>query len=152
MKKVIMSALLIGLLATSCKNAKEETTKAVENATETTEKAVEKAADATKEAATKVVEKAEEAVAEAAESVVNGVTIPDFKDDKVEEHLKNYAAYAEEYIAGKGDVVKNASLAKKGVELANKGAEIVKSLDADEAKKFNGVMAAIQSKMAPAKK
>lgn len=151
MKKVILSALVAGsLIATSCKKAKEEADKAVETTTE----AVDKAADATKEAATKAVETTTEAVdkaKEAVQSALEGVTIPNFDNEKVEQHLKDYATYAKDYIAAKGDVVKNTELAKKGVELATKGAELVKTLDAEGVKKFNSVISAIQAKMAPAK-
>ena len=151
MKKVILSVFVVGaLLATSCKNAKEETKATTDAAVEATEKA----AEATKEAATKVVEKTEAAVEKATEAVksaLEGVTIPEFKDEKVGEYLNNYATYAKDYIAAKGDVLKNAELAKKGVELAAKGKEIAGSLDAEGMKKFNSVMTAIQPKMAPAK-
>lgn len=151
MKKVILSALVVGsLLATSCKKAKEDATNATEQVTE----AAEQAADKVTEAAEEVAEGAEEAVnnaTEAVQSALEGVTIPSFDNEKVEQHLKDYAAYAKEYIDAKGDVIKNTELAKKGVELANQGAELVKTLDEEAAKKFNSVMNAIQSKMAPAK-
>ena len=151
MKKVILTMCVAGtLLATSCKKAKEE----VKDAKETTVEAVEKASDKATEAATKVVEGTEavvEKATEAVKSAIEGISIPEFKDAKVTEHLKNYASYANDYIAAKGDVLKNASLAKKGVELAAKGKELVASLDAEGVKKYNGVMNAIMSKMAPAK-
>ncbi len=151
MKKVILSVFVVGaLLATSCKKEKE----AVKDTAETTVETVEKAATETKDATTKVVEGAEAAVdkaTEAVKSALDGVTIPSFGNEKVEAHLNNYATYAKEYIAAKGDVLKNAELAKKGVELAAKGKELVGTLDAEGVKKFNSVMSAIQSKMAPAK-
>lgn len=151
MKKVILSVLVAGsLVATSCKKEKE----AAKDATQTVTEAVDKAAEATEEATTKVVEEAKEAVdktVEAVQSAIEGVTIPKFEDPKVGEYLQSYSKYAKDYIDAKGDVVKNAELAKKGVELATKAKEIVSSLDAESAKKFNSVMTAIQSKMAPAK-
>ncbi len=154
MKKVILSTLIIGaVLATSCKKAKEEADKAVDAAAEVTEKTAEAVTDAATDATTKVVEKAEEVVDKAAESVkstIDDITIPSFDNEKVEQHLKNYAAYAKEYIAAKGDVVGNSDLAKKGIELASKGSELLKTLDAESVKKFNGIISAIQAKMAPA--
>lgn len=131
------------LLATSCKNeakdAKETTIEAVETATEEATEAVEEVEAATEEAT------------EAVETAFEGITIPEFKDPKVGEYLKSYSEYAQNYIDAKGDVLKNTELAKKGVELAAKGKEIVATLDAEGTKKFNSVMSAIQSKMAPAK-
>ncbi|MBA6156335.1 hypothetical protein H3Z83_07390 [Tenacibaculum sp. S7007] len=151
MKKVILSVLVVGaLLATSCKKEKEATKDAAKDVVEAADKAV----DATKDAATKVVTDAEAAVdkaVDAVKSAIEGVTIPEFKDPKVGEYLQTYSTYAKDYIEAKGDVLKNAELAKKGVELAAKGKEIVSTLDAEGVKKFNSVMSALQSKMAPAK-
>lgn len=147
MKKVILTMCVAGtLLATSCKKAKEEVKDAKETAVEVVEKAADKTTEAVKDAEA-VVEKATEAV----KSALEGVSIPSFGNEKVEEHLKNYASYANDYIAAKGDVLKNASLAKKGVELTAKGKELVATLDAEGVKKYNSVMNAIMSKMAPAK-
>lgn len=155
MKKVILSVFVVGaLLATSCKKAKEEAKEVKETTVETVVKGTEEAADKAAETVDKAVEGAEKAVdkaVEAVESALEGVSIPSFGNEKVEEHLKNYASYAKEYIAAKGDVLKNAKLAKKGVELAAKGKELMGTLDAEGVKKFNSVMSAIQSKMAPAK-
>ncbi len=151
MKKVILSVFVVGaLLATSCKKAKEEAKDVKDAAVE----AVENTADATKDAATKVVDGVEAAAdkaVEAVQSAIEGVTIPEFKDPKVGEYLKSYSEYAKEYIDAKGDVLKNAELAKKGVEYATKAKDIVASLDEEGVKKFNSVMSALQSKMAPAK-
>lgn len=148
MKKVILTMCVAGaLLATSCKNAKEETKDA-------TVEAVETATDKAEEATTKAVETTEAAAKEATEAVkstLEGVTIPEFKDPKVGEYLKSYSEYAKAYIDAKGDVLKNTELATKATELATKAGEITGSLDAEAAVKFSEVMTAIQSKMAPAK-
>ncbi|CAL2076924.1 conserved hypothetical protein [Tenacibaculum sp. 190524A05c] len=147
MKKVILSVFVAGsLIATSCKQAKE----AKEEVKETTEAVVEK----TEEAAKTVVEETKEAVEEttkAIESAIEGITIPEFKDPKVGEYLKEYSEYAKKYIDAGGDVVKNVDLAKTGTELAAKTKDILAGLDEESAKKFNSVLTAIQSKMAPAK-
>lgn len=146
MKKVILSVMIAGsLLATGCKKAKEVKDAAVETTT--------KAADATKDAANTVVDGAKGMVdkaGEAVESALEGVSIPKFENAEVTKHLESYATYAKDYIAAKGDVLKNAKLAKQGVALATKGKELLGSLDAESAKKFKSVMNMIQSKMAPA--
>ncbi|WP_442265330.1 hypothetical protein ACSIGC_13475 [Tenacibaculum sp. ZS6-P6] len=154
MKKVILSVFVVGsLLATSCKQAKE----AKEEVKEATETVVEKTGDAANtvvEETKEVVEEAKEVVEEAVktvESAIEGVTIPEFKDPKVGEHLKAYSEYAKEYIAEGKDAYKNVALVKKGADLLAKGKEIVGGLDEEASKKFNSVMTAIQAKMAPAK-
>lgn len=155
MKKVILSALIVSsVLAISCKQAKEETKNAVEAAVEKTEGAVDKVSESVENAATKVAEKTEEVageVAKSVESALDGVSIPSFDNKEVEDHLKNYATYAKECIAAKGDALKSASIAKKGAELASKGAELIKNLDAESKEKFNSVMSAIQAKMSASK-
>lgn len=146
MKRVILSVFVVGaLLATSCKNTKEEAKDAVET--------VEKATEEAKDAATKATEEAKEATEEAAKTVgstIEGVEIPEFEDPKVGEYLQSYAEYAKTYIDAKGDVVKNSELAQKGVELAKKSQDILGNLSQEDAVKFSEVMTAIQSKMAPA--
>ena len=148
MKKVILTMCVAGaLLVTSCK-------KEVKDAKENTIEALDTAAEKTTDAATKAVEEVEavaEETTEAVKSAFEGITIPEFKDPKVGEYLKSYSEYAKNYIDAKGDVLKNTELAKKSVELAKKGKEIAATLDAEGTKKFNSVMTAIQSKMAPAK-
>lgn len=162
----MLSALVVGsLMATSCKETKK-TGKEVVNATENavdktvdaTKNAADKVVDVTKDAATKVVdattETAKDAVSKVEETVtsaIEGVTIPKFEDAKVNEYVKSYSEYAKKYIDAKGDVLKNASLAKEGVKYANQAKELLKNMDAETAKKFNSVMNAIKSKMAPAK-
>ncbi|TVZ55799.1 hypothetical protein OD91_1066 [Lutibacter sp. Hel_I_33_5] len=144
MKKLILSVFAVGaLLVTGCKSEKKE---AKEAATEV----VTEAKEVTKEAVTEVKEAAK-TVVEKVESALAGVSIPNFENAEVTKHLQNYASYANDYIAAKGDVLKNASLAKKGIQLAAKGKDLLGSLSADDASKFKGVMSAIQSKMAPAK-
>lgn len=148
-------------MATSCKKAKE-TAKDVKDTTENVAgKAVDGVKDVTKsvtdgakDVATSVAEGTKNVVdkaTNAVESAIAGVSIPEFADAKITEHVKIYANYAKKYIDAKGDVVKNASLAKEGVKLAKEGAELVKTMDAETKKKFNTVMNAIKSKMAPAK-
>ena len=135
------------LLATSCKKEKEETK-------ETMVETVKKAAEKNKEAATKTVEEIETVVKETKEAVksaIEGIEIPEFNSPKAAKFLQSYSQYAKDYIAAKGDVLKNAKLAKRGVELAGEGKKIATTLDAKGVKKFNSVMVAIQSKMAPAK-
>lgn len=145
MKKVILTVLVAGsLLATSCKKA----TEASKELKETTEAAVKEGATVVTEGTKEVVAKTTEAV----KSVLEGVTIPEFKDAKVGEHLTAYAGYAKEYIAAGTDAYKNTDLMKKGADLLVKGQEIVKGLDAEATAKFNTVMASIGSKMAPAAK
>ncbi len=158
MKKVILTVLVVSsLVATSCKKAKEAGSDLKDAATtvvDETKNAADKAAEATKNAADAVADGAKDAVESvkgAVGSALDGISIPEFKDPKVGEHLKNYASYAKDYIAAGGDVVKNADLAAKGKDLAAKGKEIAGSLDAEAAKKFNATLSAIQAKMAPSK-
>lgn len=147
MKKVLLSMAVVALLATSCKEAK----KAGSDLKDATVEAADKTADATKDAANAVVEGTKEVMNDAEDSALDGITIPEFDNEAVTEHLQSYATYAKEYIEAKGDVLKNAKLAKEGVALAKKGKELLGSLDAEAATKFKSVMNAIQSKMAPAK-
>lgn len=148
MKKLILSVLVAGsLMATSCKKAKEAgdaVKQGTEETVEATKEATKDAVEATKKAATDVVK--------TVESAIEGVSIPEFKDPKVGEYVKEYADYAKDYIAAKGDVVKNADLAKKATELAAKGQEVLKGLDAEDTKKYSTVMNSIMSKMADAAK
>jgi PBP1b-binding outer membrane lipoprotein LpoB len=140
MKKILLSVMVVGaLLATSCKGEKKEVTNVTEEVKTEVEKVDVKVEEATKEVSNMI------------DSALEGVHIPKFENEAVTEHLQSYATYAKDYIAAKGDVLKNAKLAKKGVELVSKGKELLGSLDAESAKKFKGVMNAIQSKMAPAK-
>lgn len=152
MKKVILSVFVVAaLMATSCKKAKDAANDAATKTEETGKKVVNEA----DKAANKVVEETKQVVdkaASAVQSAIEGVSIPAFADAKVTEHVKAYAEYAKKYIDAKGDVVKNSGLAKEGVKLAEQGAALVKTMDADTKKKFDGVMNAIKAKMAPAKK
>jgi len=157
MKKVILSAFVVAsLMATSCKKAKE----AGQDLKEGTEAVVKEGADVVKEGANAVADGAE-AVADGAKdladkagsaikSAIAGVDIPEFEDPKVGEHLQAYSEYAKDYIAKGKDAYKDAALVQKGADLLAKGKEIVKGLDAESAAKFNKVVTAIQSKMAPA--
>lgn len=158
MKKVILSLMVAGtLLATGCKKAKE----AGKDMKDATVEAAEKAGDVVAEGADKVVDGAEAVVdgaidladktGDAIKSAIDGVSIPKFEDPKVGEHLKAYSEYASEYMKAGKDAYKNAGLVKKGADLLAKGKTIVAGLDEAGAKKFNSVMSAIQSKMAPAK-
>ena len=162
MKKVILSALVVGsLLATSCKKAKEagkdlkdatvEVAKDGANAVKDGANAV---AEGAKDGANAVVDGAKDLAAKAGEAVssaIEGVSIPKFEDPKVGEHLQAYSAYAKDYIAAGKDAYKDAALVKKGADLLAKGKTIVAGLDESSTKKFNSVLTAIQSKMAPAK-
>ena len=168
MKKVLLSMAVVALLATSCKKVKEAGNDLKDVTVEVTDKA-EKAGNDLKDAAVKATDKATEVtedavdavkegtenvvaeVKEAVQSVVDGISIPEFENPEVTKHLESYATYAKEYIAGKGDALKNAKLAKQGVALAAKGKELLGSLDEESAKKFKSVMSAIQSKLASAK-
>ncbi|MGJ8743703.1 hypothetical protein [Polaribacter sp.] len=146
MKKILLSIFVVGaLLATSCKSekkeAKETVTETVTETTKTIKENVEKNAE--------VIEDKMEDVSDAIDSALEGITIPKFEDAKVTEYLQGYAEHAKEYIAAKGNVLKNAKLAKKTVELAKQGKEIVSNLDGKAAAQFKSVMSAIQSKMAP---
>ncbi|MCI2229061.1 hypothetical protein MC378_07770 [Polaribacter sp. MSW13] len=143
MKKIVLSVFVVAaLLITSCKGEKKDAKEVVEGAKTEIKKEAEKVE-------TKLVETKKE-VSDKIESALEGVSIPKFENIEVTKHLESYATYAKEYIAAKGDVLKNAKLAKEGVELAKKGKEILASLDDESAKKFKSVMNAIQSKMAPA--
>lgn len=150
MKKIVLSMMVAGsLLATSCKGEKKEATDALKEVTTETEKLVE----GTEKEAVKLVEgfkKEGEELVNKVDSALEGVSIPKFENAEVTKHLESYATYAKEYIAAKGDVLKNAKLAKEGVELAKKGKELLATLNEESAKKFKSVMSAIQSKMAPA--
>ena len=161
MKKVILSALVVGsLLATSCKKAKE----AGQDLKAGTEAVVNKGAEAVKDGANAVVDGAKDganAVVDGAkdladkagaavQSAIDGVSIPTFADPKVGEHLQAYSEYAKDYIAKGKDAYKDAALVQKGADLLAQGKEIVKGLDAESATKFNSVVKAIQAKMAPA--
>ena len=158
MKKVILTMCVAGtLLATSCKKAKEDakdvkdaTVEVVDKAAEATKEGAESVKDAVMDAADAVTDTVEGAKS-AVQSAIEGVSIPEFKDPKVGEYLQSYSQYAKSYIDAKGDVLKNTELATKAAELATKGKDIVASLDAEGVKKYNGVMNAIMSKMAPAK-
>lgn len=162
MKKVILSALVVGsLLATSCKEAKEagkdlkETTETVaKEGAKVVKDGAEAVADGVKEGAEAVADGAKDLAAKATETVtsaVEGVTIPEFEDPKVGEHLKSYSEYAKDYIAAGADAYKDVAIVKKGAELATQGAEIVKGLDATAKAKYDGVITALKAKMAPAK-
>lgn len=173
MKKIVVSAFVVAaLLVTACKSEKKEGTDALnevksevkktsdmleteaEKATEMikteTEEATEKATEMVQSETEKASDKMEEAQG-MIKSALDGIEIPKFENEVVTKHLESYASYAKEYIASKGDMLKNAKLAKEGVALATKGKELLGSLDAESAQKFKNVMSAIQSKMAPAK-
>lgn len=153
MKKVILSVLVFGaLLATSCKKAKEATDVVADGAksgvnvvTEGAKDGANVVSDVTKDGASAIVGAVKTITG------LDGVTIPEFKDAKVGEHLQAYATYAKEYIAGGVDVAKNADLMQKGAALVTKGKAMLAGLDAESATKFKTVMSAIQAKMAPAK-
>ena len=132
--------VVVALIAISCKGEKKDAKDTLKEVTTEVEKEVE----------TKVEETTKE-VTDMVASALEGVTIPTFENVEVTKHLQTYASYAKDYIAAKGDVLKNAELAKQGVALATKGKELLGSLDVESAKKFKSVMNAIQSKMAPAK-
>ena len=134
-------------LNVSCKGEKKEAEKAKDGVKTEVVTEIE-------EVKTDVVTKVEETKKEVSDmvaSALEGVSIPSFDNPKVTEHLQSYATYAKDYIAAKGDVLKNTELAKRGVELAGEGKKIATTLDAKGVKKFNSVMVAIQAKMAPAK-
>lgn len=174
MKKLILSALVVGsLLATSCKQAKEAGDAVKDGATTVVDSAKDGAnavVDGAKDGANAVVEGAKDganAVADGAKDMagkatdavksavgLDGVTIPEFKDPKVGAYLTEYSAYAKEYIAAGADGYKNADLMKKGTDLATKSQEVIKSLgtDTESIKKFSSTLSAIASKMAPAAK
>ncbi len=157
MKKVILSAFVVAaLLATSCKKAKEageELKEGTEAVVDGAKEGAEAVVDGAKEGTTAVVEGAKdlaEKAGSAVTSAVEGVEIPEFEDPKVGEHLKAYSEYAKDYIAKGKDAYKDTALVQKGADLLAKGKEIVKGLDAESATKFNSVVTALQSKMAPA--
>lgn len=144
MKKIVLSVLVMGAFVfTSCKSEKKDVTKEIEKVVVETKKEVNKKVEEVEE----VVEETKKDI----QSALDGISIPNFENAEVTKHLESYATYAKDYIAAKGDVLKNAKLAKQGVALAAKGKELLGSLDAESAKKFKSVMNAIQSKMAPSK-
>ncbi len=172
MKKVILSVLVVGsLLATSCKKAKkagnelkESTENVVNKTTEATKNAANEVVDATKKAVEKTGEKVEEVGKKIEEAVIDtkteqaiavakemGIEIPTFKKPELTQNLANYAVYAKDYLATKGNVTEIAKLAPKGKELLTKGKELLNGLDAETTKKYTAVLNAIQSKMAPSK-
>ena len=130
MKKLILSALVVGsLLATSCKDGKEAGSELTDTLTEAGS-TIEGGADAA--------------------LGLEGITIPDFEDPKAKEYLVEYSAYAKEYIAVGADASENSDLMAKGTALATKSAEVLKGMDAESAQKFSAVLKAIASKMVPA--
>lgn len=142
MKKIVLSMMVVGaLLATSCKSEKKDAVKAKEEVKTEITKEVEKVETKVEEATKKV--------SEMVESALEGISIPKFENEKVTEHLQSYAAYAKDYIASKGDVLKKPALVKKGAELLAQGKSLISGLDAKSATKFKNVMSQIQSKMAP---
>ena len=143
MKKIVLSALVVGALLVSCKSEKKEAQK-------TTEEVKTEVKQEVNNVETKL-EEGTKKVSDMLESALEGVSIPKFEDPKVGEFLQGYATHAKEYIEAKGDVLKNAKLAKKSVEYATKAKDIVANLDEESTAKFKSVMSAIQSKMAPAK-
>jgi len=90
MKKLILSALVVGsLLATSCKKAKEAGNAVKDGATSV----VKDGANAVKDGATKVADKAGDMAGKAGDAVksavgLDGIDIPEFKDPKVGEYLR----------------------------------------------------------------
>ncbi|WP_298763228.1 hypothetical protein [uncultured Polaribacter sp.] len=106
------------------------------------------AVDSAKDAANTAVEGAKDMVS----SKLEGVTIPTFSNPAVTENLKEYAAYAKDYIAAKGNTLKISQLAPKGAELLAKGKELSSSLNAAELTKYNSVIATIKSKLTAAGK
>lgn len=157
MKKVVLSVLVASsLMATSCKKAKEagkETVNATEKvATEAVKKTEEvvdaHTADMADASEVETVKKVEAAVA-AAKSL--GIDIPTFDKAELTQNLGDYALYAKDYIAAKGNVAQISKLAPKGAELLKKGQELLKGADAATVTKFNTALTALQSKMAPAK-
>jgi len=137
MKKIVLSIFVVGaLLATSCKGEKKD----VKSITK------EVVTEVKKEVVTKVEDVKKEVV-----SALEGVTIPSFSNAAVTENLTQYAAYAKDYIAANGNVVKIAGMAKKGADLLAKGKELASKLDVKEMTSYKSVLSAIQSKMAPAK-
>jgi hypothetical protein len=144
MKKIVLSVMVVGaLLATSCKGEKKDVKETTEEVKTEIKKEVEKAAVK--------VEETKKEVSGMIESALDGITIPKFENEKVTKHLQDYASYAKDYIASKGDVLKKPALVKKGAELLAEGKSLVSSLDEKSAAKFKSVMSAIQSKMAPSK-
>jgi sortase (surface protein transpeptidase) len=136
MKKIVLSVLVAGsLLATSCKEVKKESTdlkgatvEAASTAADATKDAADTAVEGTKDAADAVVD-AVKTASDEVKSVFDGISIPKFEDPKVTEFLQGYATHAKDYIEAKGDVLKNAKLAKKTVELAKEAKGIVSNLD-----------------------
>jgi hypothetical protein len=142
MKRILLLVLVVCALVTSCKSEKKEAKDTLKEVTTEVEKEV-------KVVETKDKEITEE-VSKMVASALEGITIPEFENEEVTKHLQMYSSYAKDYIAAKGDVLKNAKLAKQGIALAVKGKELLSSLDAESAKKFKSVMNSIQSKIAPA--
>lgn len=106
------------------------------------------AVDSAKDAANKAVEGAKDMVS----SKLEGVTIPKFSNPAVTENLKEYAAYAKDYVAAKGNALKISQLAPKGAELLAKGKKLASGLNAAELTKYNSVIATIKSKLTAAGK
>ena len=175
MKKIVLSVLVAGsLLATSCKEVKKGASDLKDVTVETAGSAVDATTDAagvvadgakdaagtvvdgakdaagavvegTKDAANAVADKASEMVS----SALEGVSIPSFTNEAVTKNLTDYAAYAKDYIAAKGNLGKISALAPKGAALLAKGKELASKLDVKEMAKYKSVLSAIQSKMAP---
>lgn len=153
MKKVILSAFVVGsLVATSCKKAKEVSKDAVnktEKVAKETVKKVEKVID-TNVGEVSAASKKLNAAIEVAKGM--GVNIPSFEKPELTQNLADYAVYAKDYIAAKGNVAAITKLAPKGAELLKKGQELLKGADDATVKKFKTVLTALQAKMAPSKK
>lgn len=128
------------LLATSCKGEKKDVKDATKEVVTKVEKETEKVVEDTKDAVSKMID-----------SALEGVKIPEFSNEAVTENLKSYAQYAKDYIDAKGNLAKITAMAPKGAELLKKGKELASKLDTKELSKYESVLTAIQSKMAPAK-
>lgn len=147
MKKVILSALIVGsLMATSCKKTKEAA-KDVKNSTENVANDVKEGAQKTVEATKEVAKDAADAV----ESAITGISIPKFEDPKLTEYVKSYTEYAKEYIDAKGDVLKS-GLGEKGAKLAEQAKTAFSNLSPNDAKKYTEFMSAVNTKMHEATK
>lgn len=125
-------------------NVKDAANTAVDSAKDAANTAV----DSAKDAANKAVEGAKDMVS----SKLEGVTIPKFSNPAVTENLKEYAAYAKDYVAAKGNALKISQLAPKGAELLAKGKKLASGLNAAELTKYNSVIATIKSKLTAAGK
>lgn len=154
MKKIVLPVLVAGaLLATSCKETKKagnEIEKAADKTVKATEKATEKVTEGAKDLAEGAKELANEA-GDKIKSLFDGVDMPDLKNEKLEKNLEDYANYAKEYIAVKGNIAKNPKLVTKGANILKEGQELLKTADAKTVNLYNKTLQAIQSKMAPAK-